>query len=606
MTRPEPSLALSLLGLGVLALSCEPIGSSDPEPPPVPSRVVAVAGNQSVTLDWQRSDETRRYDLYWSAVSAEYNPDQALRNVLPPKVHRNRINGVRLFYRVVAINEAGENWSEEVSALPDLRASAPGAPSNVSTTAGDSQVALAWGYVTEAQYYTVYRSTNAGDAIDNGVAFVAASNPFVDTGLVNGLRYHYVVTATTGDGEGPQSAEVNSTPQGPIGQAPDAPTGLTATAGDGHIQLSWNSDSEASTHTLYFSTSPGVTPISGTALGDVSSPYTHTGLSNDTTYYYVVVASNAHGSSPPSSEAQATPSAVGPPPQPPAAPTALSASAGDGQVSLSWTPSSGATQHTLYYATSPGVSPGSGTPLASATSPYNHGGLSNGTTYYYVVTASNAQGESAASAQVSATPEALVQGHGSIVATLPGGVHAIVLFEHLTSGDRVLQVQVLNGGAEGTPIDGLAASLSGAVSGTMNPLGSGTYRYLSAGTFAPGSYNISLSGSLSGTVETVVHDVPACSIDQPTAAATLPVSQDLTLMWTAVNTDQVLVSFMDSLGQVVYPAVGPPDPGGVLVPGSDLSNTGEVTIQVSAAWKLETSNAHLLYFGDCNVNVVLQ
>jgi hypothetical protein len=48
--------------------------------------------------------------------------------------------------------------------------------------------------------------------------------------------------------------------------------------------------------------------------------------------------------------------------------------------------------------------PTSGSLIPSVTSPYTQSGLYNGTTYYYVVTAVNGNGESVASSEVSATP----------------------------------------------------------------------------------------------------------------------------------------------------------------------------------------------------------
>jgi hypothetical protein len=87
---------------------------------------------------------------------------------------------------------------------------------------------------------------------------------------------------------------------------------------------------------------------------------------------------------------------------PPAAPTGLAATAGNQQVDLTWTASSGATSYNVKRGTA------SGGPYTTISSPgttsYTDSSVTNGTTYYYVVSAVNSGGESANSGQVSATP----------------------------------------------------------------------------------------------------------------------------------------------------------------------------------------------------------
>jgi hypothetical protein len=86
----------------------------------------------------------------------------------------------------------------------------------------------------------------------------------------------------------------------------------------------------------------------------------------------------------------------------PAPPANLTAAPGNGQVTLSWSASSGATSYNIYRATSSG----SETLFQSgiATTSFTNTGLTNGTTYYYEVTAVNAQGESGRSTEASAMP----------------------------------------------------------------------------------------------------------------------------------------------------------------------------------------------------------
>ena len=91
---------------------------------------------------------------------------------------------------------------------------------------------------------------------------------------------------------------------------------------------------------------------------------------------------------------------------PPSAPTGLAAIAGDAQVSLSWNASSGATSYHVKRGSTTG---GPYTQIAAPTAAsFMDTALTNGTTYYYVVSAINAHGESANSGEKSATPAAAV------------------------------------------------------------------------------------------------------------------------------------------------------------------------------------------------------
>lgn len=100
----------------------------------------------------------------------------------------------------------------------------------------------------------------------------------------------------------------------------------------------------------------------------------------------------------------------------PAAPTSLGAAAGNAQVSLTWTASAGASGYYVKRSTTSG----SEAQIATAsTSNYTDTGLTNGTTYYYVVSAYNSYGQSSNSNEVSVTPAAPVTAPAA-----PAGVEA--------------------------------------------------------------------------------------------------------------------------------------------------------------------------------------
>ena len=86
-------------------------------------------------------------------------------------------------------------------------------------------------------------------------------------------------------------------------------------------------------------------------------------------------------------------------------PVGLAATADNGQVSLRWSPAVNAAAYAVYYATSPGVTPSTGNKIATVVgTSYIKTGLTNDTTYYFVVTSVNSSSESAASDQIAATP----------------------------------------------------------------------------------------------------------------------------------------------------------------------------------------------------------
>jgi len=305
----------------------------------------------------------------------------------------------------VAGNAIASNYSWSYTSEV-ATASAPSAPTGVSASAGDTQATISWTAVTGATSYNIYWSTTAGVTTATGTKIAGVTSPYTHTGRTNGTTYYYIVTAVNTAGESAASSQASAMPLPP---APAAPTGVSASAGDAQAIISWTAVTGATSYNIYWSTTAGVTTATGTKIAGVTSPYTHTGRTNGTTYYYIVTAANTGGESTASSQVSATP-------LPPisAAPSGVTAAPGNTQTTINWSAVTGATSYNIYWSITTGVTTANGTKITGATSPYNHTGLTNGTTYYYIVTAVNLAGESAASTQVSATPNATYLMGGAI------------------------------------------------------------------------------------------------------------------------------------------------------------------------------------------------
>ncbi len=95
-------------------------------------------------------------------------------------------------------------------------ASAPhAAPANPNAEAGDGQVVLTWGPVTDASRYVILWDDDAGSpTYENKINDIKETN-YVHSGLTNFRTYHYKIAAETGGGRGPESLPVRAEP-GPV------------------------------------------------------------------------------------------------------------------------------------------------------------------------------------------------------------------------------------------------------------------------------------------------------------------------------------------------------------------------------------------------------
>lgn len=179
------------------------------------------------------------------------------------------------------------------------------------------------------------------------------------------------------------------------------PGGLTASAGNSQVSLSWPASVGASGYHAKRAKVDGgpyqtFACPSGTGIVD-------TGLVAGITYYYAVSAfytggPDVGGESANSMQASATPQ--GSTPTPPAAPTALTAKSNKpATIDLQWVQSTGAgvTTNAVYRRQLNGTYSSLPTYSINATTSFRDSKVSRGTSYCYVITGTNASGQSAPS-----------------------------------------------------------------------------------------------------------------------------------------------------------------------------------------------------------------
>jgi alpha-L-arabinofuranosidase len=104
----------------------------------------------------------------------------------------------------------------------------PGTPTSLAATASNAVVSLSWNGSAGTDSYIVKRASVSGGPY-TGIASGLTTPSYLDTGLVNGTTYYYVVAATNANGVSPDSTEASVTPGEMFGWWRfDATSGTTA------------------------------------------------------------------------------------------------------------------------------------------------------------------------------------------------------------------------------------------------------------------------------------------------------------------------------------------------------------------------------------------
>ena len=270
-------------------------------------------------------------------------------------------------------------------------------PEDFTATAGNGQVTLSWTPYSDDTTYNIYRSSDSDcdltnyTSCANNALFTSKSSPFVDDGLTNGTTYYYWIEATVEDDTERTIDPISAIPDASANILPDD---FAAIAGDSQVTLSWTPYSDATIYNIYRSSDTdcdldnyetACSATEGEQFTDENPSFVDSNLANYTTYYYWIEAVLNGVTQRSTNAMRATPS-------PNLLPDDFTATAGDRQVTLSWTPYSDATTYSIYrsrdsncdldnYNTA--CSASEGELFADIVPGFVDTDLTGGTTYYY-------------------------------------------------------------------------------------------------------------------------------------------------------------------------------------------------------------------------------
>ncbi|MDP6976627.1 MAG: fibronectin type III domain-containing protein [Acidimicrobiales bacterium] len=439
--------------------------------------------------------------------------------------------------KVVVAGKGQENADTDFAVAVYEGASAPGAPTGLSGTAGDGQVALSWTAPSDnggaaVTGYKVESSTNGGSSWSTVTADTGStSTSYTATGLTNGTAHTFRVSGVNAVGAGTASSTASATPV----TTPGVPTSLSGAAGDGQVALSWTAPGDnggaAITGYQVESSTDGETWSTVTAdTGSSTASYTATGLTNGTAYTFRASAINSVGTGTVSSTASATPRTT------PGAPTSLAGTPGDQQVALTWTaPSSDGGSAVTGYRVESSTNGGSSwstvvADTGSSTASYTATGLTNGTAHTFRVSAINAAGTGTASGTASATPRT-TPGSSTSLAGIPADGEVSLSWSAPSSdgGSALTGYRVessTNGGT--TWSTAIADTGSTSTSAVVDGLSNGT-----ATAFRVSAINAAGIGSASDSTTATPRTTPGA----PGSLAATEDSAQVALSWTAPSSD---------------------------------------------------------------------
>jgi beta-glucosidase len=288
--------------------------------------------------------------------------------------------------------DLGINWFSFEAASAGL------APvSNAAVTAGDGQLILSWTDPADADFDHVVIT---GDGIAAPVTVAKGVQRAILSGLENGNSYTFTITAVGSAGNESAGVTVTGTPE-PDVTTPAEVTNASVIPGDGRLTITWNDPADVDFDHVLVTTGSGITLAT---VGKGVQNAVITDLTNDVEYTFTISTVDTTGNISSGITVTGTPSAgIEPDTTPPAEVTNASVTAGDGQLTLTWTDPPDADLDYVAITTEGAVT------LATVDKGVQTaviGGLTNGIEYTFTISTVDLAGNISSGVTVTGTPSA--------------------------------------------------------------------------------------------------------------------------------------------------------------------------------------------------------
>ena len=498
--------AINRIGASSFSLSASARPSAFAVTPDAPETPQIVFGSKELTISWLPVEGVLFYEV-WSGTSN--NPSSAQKHgadLTDTNVTlHSLLNGTTYYIWIKAKNNIGVSaFSPMASGTPSALAAIPVAHSEPpSAISGDKQLSISWKAAEGAASYELWMAdtNNLTSAVKQGDV---TGLSVVVTGLTNGTTYYVWIKGKNNIGESGFSPVGSGIPS-VFSVAPVAPSAPVAVIGNSTVTLTWTAVAGAMSYEVYMGTSNNSASASkyGNDISD-SLTVTVNGLTNGTTYYFWLRAKNNSGASGYSPSASAKPIANA------GIPTI---SAGNGQLTATWSAIAGAEQYEVFAGT--GVNPPDAATQTVSAASATITGLTNGTTYNVWVRGKNTTGTGAISASANAKP---IGNMGTVTVSAGGSGELVLNWTAVAGAD---EYEVFQSTSNSMPAS--AAQTVSSMSATISGLTNGALYYV---WVRPKNAN----GN--GGASTSVSGRP---IAVPENLAVVSSNQQITLSWSSVT-----------------------------------------------------------------------